>query len=308
MTAISASVYRLNNCAAETMRQGTPFTTFAKQEGNDTPKYSFHMKSFLKDLMQLHWSIHSNVEYLKFNGKNFTAWERQLNTTLEFVFHKDDFLNKNGWVLNPDHKPSVAILFRSSVDKVLSSTVVGGKSPREIYKMICDQCKRCDRQHKLNIVNQLGKFFTAKRQPSNTSFLQHFQEFFVEIQQKQIDVDKLLGLILQSIVKPPTSADKNAFQNNLAHHLNTLSETPSFDRVCQEITQVKGELVSGSSANNPILVNRAQPVPPNSHPNQPTSRPTNSFGGTPPNPTQMAEKGSTCNYCGRTVNTGPLFY
>ncbi|PLW10221.1 hypothetical protein PCANC_19930 [Puccinia coronata f. sp. avenae] len=218
MTAISASVDRLNNRGAETTQQGTPFTTSAKQDGNDTPKYSFHMKSFLKDPMQLHGSIHSDVEYLKFNGKNFTTWERQLNTTLEFVFHKDDFLNKNGWgLLNPDHKPSVTILLRSSVDKVLSSAVVGGKSPCEIYKMICNRCKRCDWQHKLNIVNRLGDFLTAEQQPSKAYFLQHFQEFFVEIQQKRIDVDELLGLILQSLVKPPSNVDKHAFRNNLNH-------------------------------------------------------------------------------------------
>jgi hypothetical protein len=98
--------------------------------------------------------IHSEVEYLQFNGKNFTSWERQLNTTLEFVFHKDNFLNKNGWVLlNINHKPSFTILLCSSIDKVLSIAVAGGKSPREIYKLICDRCKRSDRQHKINIVN-----------------------------------------------------------------------------------------------------------------------------------------------------------
>ncbi|PLW43993.1 hypothetical protein PCANC_08572 [Puccinia coronata f. sp. avenae] len=186
MTAILASVDCLNNRAPETTRQSTPFSTSAKPEGDDTPKYSFHMKSFLKDPMQLHQSIHSDVEYLKFNGKNFTAWERQLNTTLEFVFHKDNFLNKNGWVLlNPDHKPSVTILLRSSIDKILSTTVVGSKSPQEIFKLICDRCKRCDQQHKLNIINWLGDFLTTERQPSNALFLQRFQKFFVEIQQKR---------------------------------------------------------------------------------------------------------------------------
>jgi hypothetical protein len=171
--------------------------------------------------------------------------------------------------------------------------------------LFCDQCKRCHRQHKINIVNRLGKFLTAKQQPSKASFLQHFQEFFVKIQQKQIDVNKLLGLILQSIVKPPALVNKNSFRNNLAHRLNTLTETPSFDQVCQEITQVKGELSLGSSASNPVLVNRAQPVPPASNtrgkrPDQPNTRvTTHLFGGTLPMPTQMAEKGSNCNYCNR---------
>ncbi|PLW25355.1 hypothetical protein PCANC_28810 [Puccinia coronata f. sp. avenae] len=72
MTALLASVDRLNNRAAETTRQGTPFSTSAKPEGNETPKYFFHMKSFLKDPMQLHRLIQSTVEYLKFSSKNFT--------------------------------------------------------------------------------------------------------------------------------------------------------------------------------------------------------------------------------------------
>ncbi|PLW08123.1 hypothetical protein PCANC_27638 [Puccinia coronata f. sp. avenae] len=281
MTAISASVDCLNNCAPETTRQGTPFSTSAKPE-----------------LRRRH---------PEFNGENFTAWQRQLNTTLEFVFHKDDFLNKNGWVLlNPNHKPSVTILLRSSINKILSTTVVGGKSPREIFKLIRDRCKRCDRQHKLNIINRLGDFLTAERQPSNALFLQRFQEFFVEIQQKHINVNELLGLILQSIVKPPALVDENAFRNNLAHRLNNLPETPSFNRVCQEITQVEGELMPGSSSTNPILVNHAQPMSNPSanrgrRPNQPASRPAATpFNGTPPTPAQMAEKGSNCNYCGRS--------
>ncbi|PLW40517.1 hypothetical protein PCASD_08858 [Puccinia coronata f. sp. avenae] len=213
-------------------RPSTINTPPVKTEEDPTPKYSFRMKNFLKDPMALHRSIHSEISYLKFNGENFTHWERQLNTTLEFVFHKDDFLNSNGWsLLDHDQRPSVTILLRSSIDKVLSTAVSGGKTPKEIYKLICDRCKRCDRQNKLNIVNQLGNFVASERQSSNSIFLQQFQDFVIELKQKKITVDELLGLILQSIIKPPTSSDENAFRNNLNHRLNTLTETPSFDRV-----------------------------------------------------------------------------
>ncbi|PLW30729.1 hypothetical protein PCASD_18447, partial [Puccinia coronata f. sp. avenae] len=94
--------------------------TYAKPEEESLPKYSFHMKNFLKDPMSLHRSIHSNIELLQFNGANYTLWERQINTTLDFVFHTNSFLLSNGWLLlNPDHQPSVMILFRSTVNQVL---------------------------------------------------------------------------------------------------------------------------------------------------------------------------------------------
>jgi hypothetical protein len=70
------------------------------------------------------------VKYLKFNGNNFTAWERQINTTLDFVFNTDGFLSTNGWtLLNQDHKPSTIILLRSSIDKSLTTAVSRGKTP-----------------------------------------------------------------------------------------------------------------------------------------------------------------------------------
>jgi hypothetical protein len=88
-----------------------------------------------------------------------------------------------------------------------------------------------------------------------------------------------------------------------------------FDRVCQEITQIKGELTSGSSHNNPILINQIQPRPTNNQSNQRGKQPQTqakpqTFGtkalsnalayqGTSPTPTQMAERGSNCNYCNR---------
>ncbi|PLW19705.1 hypothetical protein PCASD_13171 [Puccinia coronata f. sp. avenae] len=289
---ITDSVNALRNASQPIPTSSRIHTTSkppVKLEDTDTPKYSFHMKNFLKDPMALHRSIHSDIEYLKFNGENFTAWERQLNTTLKFVFHKVDFLNKDGWpLLNPDQRPSVTILLRSSIDKVLSTAVTGGKTPSEIYKLICDRCKRCDRQHKLSIVHQLADLTTSERTTSNSHFLQQFQEFYVEIKQKNINIDELMGLILQKIVKPPSNVDKHTFRNNLNHRLNTLTETPTFDRVCQELTQIEGELMSGSSSKNPIMINHTQPNPyqKGKTQNQPAPSPTTG-------------KGSTCNYCNR---------
>jgi hypothetical protein len=120
-------------------------TTPLKQEDNSLPQYLFHMKTFLKDPMTLHHSIHSNIKYLRFNEDNFTAWGRQVNTTLDFAFHTNNFLNNNGWVvLNPNHKPSATILFLLSIDKALSTSVAGSKTPAAIYKLISDQCQRRD--------------------------------------------------------------------------------------------------------------------------------------------------------------------
>ncbi|OAV86455.1 hypothetical protein PTTG_29897 [Puccinia triticina 1-1 BBBD Race 1] len=40
---------------------------------NAAPTYSPHQKQFMKDPMALHRSIHSDVEYLQFNGENYSA-------------------------------------------------------------------------------------------------------------------------------------------------------------------------------------------------------------------------------------------
>ncbi|KNZ57261.1 uncharacterized protein VP01_219g7 [Puccinia sorghi] len=66
---------------------------------------------FLKDTMALQRSIHSNCKTLKLNGKNLIAWERQINTTLDFVFHTEDFLNENNCQCRSEsgtpHTPSI---------------------------------------------------------------------------------------------------------------------------------------------------------------------------------------------------------
>jgi hypothetical protein len=146
-----------------------------------------------------------------------------------------------------------------------------------------------------------------------TTDLLEFQELLIKVQQKHINFKELLGLILQSIVKPPISANKNSFQNNLNHRLNTSTNIPSFNRMCQEITQVEGKLTTGTLPSNPISINCAQPRPPNTNPsNQKGKHPKNpkplsmtasanalSFQGVAPTPTQMADKGSKFNYCKR---------
>jgi hypothetical protein len=219
--------------------------TYTKPEEESLLKYSFHMKNFLKDPMSLHQSIHSNIELLQFNGANYNLWEQQINATIEFFFHTDSFLSSNGWLLlNLDHRPSVMILFRSTVNQVLSTATAVAKTPIAIYQLLSDCCKQSNRQHKLNLVARLCDFHSAKQQVSNTNFIQEFQEFFVEVQQKHINIEDLLGLFLQSIVKPPVSADENAFRNNLNHWYNTSADVPSFDRVCQEITQVECQLAT----------------------------------------------------------------
>ncbi|PLW50849.1 hypothetical protein PCASD_01135 [Puccinia coronata f. sp. avenae] len=207
------------------------------------------------------------------------------------------------------------ILFRSTVNQVLSTATAVAKTPIAIYQFLSDCCKQSNRQHKLNLVAHLREFHSAKRQVSNANFMQEFQEFFVEVQQKHINIKELLGLVLQSIVKPPVSADENTFRNNLNHRLNTSVNIPSFDRVCQEITQVKGKLIAGSSSSNPITINRLQQKPTNNSNNQKGKQSENqpnqpqpagraitnalAFQGIAPTPSQMAEKGSKCNYCQR---------
>ncbi|OAV84847.1 hypothetical protein PTTG_31008, partial [Puccinia triticina 1-1 BBBD Race 1] len=69
------------------------------------PTYSLHQKQFMKDPMALHRSIHSDVEYLKFTGENYSAWEQQVNTTLDFVFRRENFLSKpTNWILVDDEQ------------------------------------------------------------------------------------------------------------------------------------------------------------------------------------------------------------
>jgi hypothetical protein len=108
------------------------------------------------------------------------------------------------------------------------------------------------------------------------------------------------------MVQPPTSADKNAFRNNLNHCLNTSTKIPSFDRVFQEVTQVEGKLTTGTSATNPITINHIQPGTPSNIPTtnsteNPKSLSTTaltnalSFQGVAPTPTQMAKKVLKCN-------------
>ncbi|KNZ52640.1 hypothetical protein VP01_3497g2 [Puccinia sorghi] len=266
--------------------------------------------------MALHRSIHSNCETLKFNGENFLAWECQINTTLDFVFHTDRFLQGNNWnTLNADQNPAVVILLRSSVDRLLSTTVASSKQPENIFKSLCNRCKCGDRQYKVSLVNRLREFYGVECQESNDQSLAEFQEFYLELKQQNVSTEELFGLILQSVIKPPLNVDENAFRNNLNHQLNTTGESLSLDRVCQEITQVEGELLSGS-VDNPIVINRLQRQTGRGHlqhqqkgkrpetPGKPSTFGTKAlasalaFKGSRLSSSLMAKKGSDCNYCG----------
>ncbi|KAA1065373.1 hypothetical protein PGT21_050197 [Puccinia graminis f. sp. tritici] len=272
--------------------------------------YSFHQKHFMKDPMALHRSIHSTVEYLKFGGKNYTAWEQQINATLDFVFRREDFLSKatNWLMILDDQEPSVVILLRSTLDQNLLATVSSTRKPKEIFDKLEASCKRNDRQIKLELISQLNDFYHYERQNSNDELISQFQRLYFEIKQKKISTEELFGLMLQSIVKPPVDADENSFRNNLNHRLNTSATIPTLDKVCQQIAQVEGELHTGTS-DNPILVNRLTQAGGNARRSgKPDQHKNSTFGnkalanalafkGTQPTSTQMADKGSECNYC-----------
>ncbi|KAA1116774.1 hypothetical protein PGTUg99_017263 [Puccinia graminis f. sp. tritici] len=272
--------------------------------------YSFNQKHFMKDPMSLHRSIHSTVEYLKFGGKNYTAWEQQINATLEFVFRREDFLSKstNWLMIHDEQEPSVVILLRSTLEQNLLALVTSTRKPKDIFDKLEASCKRNDRQNKLELISQLNDFYHYERQNSNDELIGQFQKLYFDIKQKKISTEELFGLMLQSIVKPLINADENSFRNNLNHRLNTAATTPSLDKVCQQIAQVEGELQTGTS-DNPILVNRLthagnQPKR-NGKPDQNKSSTFGNkalanalaFKGTQPTSSQMAEKGSECNYC-----------
>ncbi|KAI7938875.1 hypothetical protein MJO28_014454 [Puccinia striiformis f. sp. tritici] len=274
----------------------------------DPSQLTFNQKHFMKDPMNLHRSIHSKVIALKRSGENFVAWERQINETLDFVFHTDDFLNTPSWdLLHIEHLPSVTILLRSSVELSMRNMLAKVKGPKAIYDAICTTCKRGDRQYKLSVISRLRDFYHAEQQSSNAEFISQFQDFYLELQQKAITGEELFGLILQSVIKPPLDVDEHAFRNNLNHRLNTAATTPLLDQVCQEITQVEGELSTGTSS-NPILINRLQATERSQKGkrNEKTSRPTFGakavanalqFKGVQPTARDFAENGNTCGYC-----------
>ncbi|KAI9614762.1 hypothetical protein H4Q26_009154 [Puccinia striiformis f. sp. tritici PST-130] len=274
----------------------------------EPPTLTFNQKHFMKDPMNLHRSIHSKVVALKRSGENFVAWERQINETLDFVFHTDDFTNTPSWdILHTEHLPSVTILLRSSVELSMRNMLTKVKGPKAIYNAICTTCKRGDRQYKLSVISRLRDFYHSEQQMSNAEFISQFQDFYLELQQKAISGEELFGLILQSVIKPPLDVDEHAFRNNLNHRLNTAATTPLLDQVCQEITQVEGELSTGTSS-NPILINRMQAADRSQKGKRPeqSSRPTFGakavanalqFRGVQPTAKDMAENGNVCTYC-----------
>ncbi|KAI7944398.1 hypothetical protein MJO28_010093 [Puccinia striiformis f. sp. tritici] len=274
----------------------------------EPPTLTFNQKHFMKDPMNLHRSIHSKVVALKRSGENFVAWERQINETLDFVFHTDDFTNTPSWdILHTEHLPSVTILLRSSVELSMRNMLTKVKGPKAIYNAICTTCKRGDRQYKLSVISRLRDFYHSEQQMSNAEFISQFQDFYLELQQKAISGEELFGLILQSVIKPPLDVDEHAFRNNLNHRLNTAATTPLLDQVCQEITQVEGELSTGTLS-NPILINRMQAADRSQKGKRPeqSSRPTFGakavanalqFRGVQPTAKDMAENGNVCTYC-----------
>ncbi|POW12527.1 hypothetical protein PSHT_08069 [Puccinia striiformis] len=167
-------------------------------------------------------------------------------------------------------------LLRSSVELSMRNMLTKVKGPKAIYNAICTTCKRAT-------------------------------DFYLELQQKAISGEELFGLILQSVIKPPLDVDEHAFRNNLNHRLNTAATTPLLDQVCQEITQVEGELSTGTSS-NPILINRMQAADRSQKGKRPeqSSRPTFGakavanalqFRGVQPTAKDMAENGNVCTYC-----------
>ncbi|KAI9627791.1 hypothetical protein KEM48_011990 [Puccinia striiformis f. sp. tritici PST-130] len=211
--------------------------------------------------------------------------------------------------LSAEHEPSVTLLMRGSVEPLLYKTVRTTRKPADIYQTLKTRCKRSDRQRKIGIVNKLKDFYAYEQQDSNAELIAQFQDFFLEVSQQNLSLDELLGLVLQSVAKPPIGVDENMFRNNLNHCLNSANPAPLLDAVCQELTQVKGELHTGTST-NPILINRLHPGGDNHSrsKNNSSGKNTSTFGhkaitnalafqGQQPSTALMAAKGDTCKYC-----------
>ncbi|KAI9621919.1 hypothetical protein H4Q26_015354 [Puccinia striiformis f. sp. tritici PST-130] len=276
---------RLDSALPDPTRDPPPHT--AKREDNesdgDGPRPSFNQKHFMKDPMALHRSIHTSVELLKFNGENFIAWQQQLNTTLDFVFLTDRFSEKAHWSkLSAEHEPSVTLLLRGSVEPLLFKSVRNSRKPAEIYRNLKTRCRRSDRQRKITIVNKLKDFYASEQQDSNAELIAQFQDFFLEVSQQNLSLDELLGLVLQSVVKPPIGVDENSFRNNLNHRLNTSTPAPLLDTP-------SGRPHQKTKSSNPGGINT-------SFGHKALSNAL-AFQGQKPSTALMAAKGDTCKYC-----------
>ncbi|KAI9630279.1 hypothetical protein KEM48_014003 [Puccinia striiformis f. sp. tritici PST-130] len=222
-------------------------------------------RRFSEAVRKTHDSANPECAILTSNGSNFQIWEEEVNRTLDGVFDTNvPFLSAdaNFEALGRDEAKSVVTLFRTTISKELR-TIVGGpsvKTPLDMYKSIKLNCKHSDRQHKLRIVNRLVTLVKSKV-PSTETTLSSWTSTVTELEQLQVSVSELYGLLLQNGFVAPTGIDKKTFEFTVDSKLET-KESATFAEVSTVIQsacgQHKNKTIEPSNSYTPMELDAIQ--------------------------------------------------
>jgi hypothetical protein len=115
---------------------------------------------------------------------------------------------------------------RNTIDSSLLSIVESSKihSSKELFDHLKSKCKRLGRRHKLILVEKILKI-------ASKSWLARFCAVISNKERAKIKVDKLGGLLLQSLATASVGADAKNFKYSIAQPLNDMSTVPTFGQV-----------------------------------------------------------------------------
>jgi hypothetical protein len=134
--------------------------------------------------------------------------------------------------MNLVQNQAVTSLMRNMLDSALLSIVESGElaSSKDLFDLLKLLCKQLGRQHKLILVEKILKF-ASNHQPASKSWLAKFSGIMSEIEKAKISINKLGGLLLQSMATVPPGANQKNFDYSIAQPLDDMSTVPTFGQV-----------------------------------------------------------------------------
>jgi hypothetical protein len=197
--------------------------------------------------------------------------------------------------MNLVQNQAVMLLMHNMLDLALLSIVESSKvsSSKDLFDLLKSKCKRSGRRHKLILVEKILNF-ARNCQPASESWLARFFVMMSNLEQSKISINKLGGLLLQSMARAPTGADKKNFEYLIAQPLDNMTTIPTFGQV-NTLIQLALSKVKAPTRLAPgtipldveMLVQAMRPAPQYTAPHHRSDYSSNSIA--PPPPVQIKQ-------------------
>lgn len=183
-------------------------------------------KKFFEYPVAVHNTTNPKKVILSFNGSNYSQSEAAINRTLRRALRRDTSFLNNFTAFNHlsrDHRESITILIRNTINNILMSTFkgLGTKDSHSLLELLKKKCSKTNWRYKSAIIDRFINTINDKNSTDDL-WIVGWNKIIADLKRVDVSLDKLYGLIIQASAVAPTNVDLQKFEYAVSQSLDNV--------------------------------------------------------------------------------------